>query len=646
MAEANENTGIMITEAERQQLAAWNATQQAYPRDVCVPHLVASQAVQTPDAIALVSGNQAITYQELNQRANSIAHDLRALGVGPDVLVAVCLERSVDMVVSLLAVLKAGGAYVPLDPAYPPSRLTFMLEDAQAHVLITRANLAARLQAQPATIVSIDENANLPTNEDITDPVISVTGAQLAYVIYTSGSTGQPKGVQITHENLLNLIYWHQRAFAVSRADRATQIAGPAFDATVWELWPYLTIGASVSLPDEETRVAPARLRDWLVQHEITVSFLPTALAEQIITLEWPSGAALRYLLTGADTLHRYPSVDLPFTLVNNYGPTEYTVVTTSGAVPPIVRADQRPLIGRPIANTQVYILDEQLRQVPIGVVGELYIGGAGLSRGYLRRPDLTAERFIQHPFSDAPDARVYRTGDLARWLPDGQIAFAGRADAQIKIRGYRIEPGEIVAVLNQHPAVQASVVTAREEADGEKSLVAYVMFASGTHATVSTLQQHLRAQLPEYMVPATFARVDALPLTPNGKLDLTALPAADADNTLRDDVGVEDGPRSVTEERVGEIVASLLNVEHVGPEDNFFLLGGHSLLGAQLLARLSDTFGVDMPLRTLFEGPTVRELSAEIERLVMAYLDTLDEGDVQRLLADGPAPSGWATTA
>lgn len=637
VADAGERYSVtpLITEAERQQLAAWNATQQDYPRDVCVPQLVANQASTRPGAIALEANDHAITYRELNEQANQLAHYLQSVGVGPNTLVGVVMERSLDMVVTLLGVLKAGGAYVPLDPAYPALRLSFMLEDAQTPVLITQQSLAARLPAHNAKVVCLDSDAAMLAQQSTADPVPPATGATLAYVIYTSGSTGQPKGVQITHESLLNLIFWHQQAFALSPADRTTQLAGPAFDATVWELWPYLTIGASVYLPDEDTRVTPVRLRDWLVEKLITITFLPTALAEGIMVLDWPRQTALRYLLTGADTLHRYPSPDLSFTLVNNYGPTENTVVTTSGPVLPATQRDALPSIGRAIANTQVYILDEQLRQVPIGEIGELYIGGASLSRGYLHRPDLTAERFIWHPFSDVPGARLYRTGDLARFLPDGQIAFLGRNDSQIKIRGYRIESDEIVSALNSHPAIEASVVMAtdNEESSGDKSLIAYIVPATGAQVNVTALQEHLRTRLPDYMIPTTFVRLEALPLTPNGKVDRRALPAPTTANTLRDEARSEPQPYTVVEERVSKIASSLLRLDRVGLDDNFFLLGGHSMLGTQIIAQIADTFGVDIPLRTLFDGPTVRELSAEVERLIVSQLESLSDEEVQRLL-------------
>ncbi len=624
----------LLTEIEQRQLAAWNATQQDYPQNACVPRLVAVQAASTPDAVALVAGDQALTYRELNRQANQLAHYLRTLGVGPNVLVGCCVERSPDMVVGLLGILKAGGAYLPLDPSYPTERLSFMLRDAQAPVLVTQQCLATRLPALEAQIVCLDADAVRLSQQSETDPTSEVTVDDLVYVIYTSGSTGQPKGVQITHKSLLNLVFWHQRAFAVTPSDRATQLTSPAFDATGWELWPYLTLGASVYLPDEVTRAAPALLRDWLVSRGITITFLPTPLAESVMALEWPSTPALRLLLTGADTLHHYPSPTLPFAVVNNYGPTETTVVATCGLVPSTPHADMPPSIGRPIANTQIYILDERLQQVPIGAPGELHIGGVGLAKGYLNRPELTAEKFIPHPFSNEPGARLYKTGDLARFLPDGQISFMGRVDQQIKIRGYRIEPNEIVSVLNEHPAIQTSIVVAREDTPGDKRLVAYIVLVPEAHITTSSLRQNLMTRLPDYMIPVSFVRLEAQPLTPNGKLDRDALPAPDATNTVQDRATVT--PRTPLEERLTGIVATLLGMEQVGIDDDFFMLGGHSLLGTQILAQVEDTFGINVPLRTLFEGPTIRQLSVKIEQRILAKLESMSEEEALQLLMQG----------
>jgi amino acid adenylation domain-containing protein len=624
------NTPLLV-ELEQQQSAAGIATEQSYPREPCVPQLVAAQAEATPGAVALVMGDRVLRYGELNRRANQLAHYLQELGVRPGVLVGICVERSLDMVVGLLGILRAGGAYVPFDPAYPVERLHFMLRDAQAPVLVTHHHLAQRFSTQRIQVVCLDADAPALAQQSTANPVSTATVEDLAYVIYTSGSTGQPKGALIAHGGLLNLVCWHQRAFAVTPSDRATQVASPAFDATGWELWPYLTMGASIYLPDEETRVAPTLLRDWLVSCGITTTFLPTALAENVMALEWPPETSLRILLTGADTLHHYPSPSLPFALVNNYGPTETTVVATSGRVLPADHADGPPAIGRPIDNTLVYLLDEHLRQVPMGEPGELYIGGVGLAKGYLNRPELTAERFIPHPFSDEPGARLYKTGDLARSLPDGQIAFLGRIDHQIKIRGYRVEPDEIVSVLNRHPDVQASVVVAREDIPGDRRLVAYIVSVLGAHITQGSLRETLMTHLPDYMIPSAFVRLEALPLTPNGKVDRAALPVPDATNTLRDEIFA--APSTPTEKRLAEIVAPLLGLEQVGIDDNFFLLGGSSLLGTQVITQVAETFGIDLSLRALFDLPTVRELAAEIERRIFARVEALSDEEVLRLL-------------
>jgi amino acid adenylation domain-containing protein len=562
---------LLLTEIE-QQLAVWNATQRSYPLDASVHQLVAMRAADTPDTVALVMGELTQSYRELNERANQLAHYLQTFGVQSNVLVGLCVERSLDMVIGLLGILKAGGGYVPLDPSYPSECLAFMLEDAETPVLVTQQTLAAHLPAIDSRIVCLDAEASVLAQQ----PVTTTTIEDLAYVIYTLGSTGRPKGVQITHSNLLNLLYWHQQAFAVTAADRATQVASPAFDATGWELWPYLSIGASVWLTDEQTRVTPALLRDWLVSQSITISFLPTSLAEQVMALEWPPLAALRYLLTGADVLHLYHSTGLPFTLINNHGPTEATVVATSGIVPPREHAGVLPSIGRPIANTQIYLLDEHLRQVPVGEPGEIYIGGVGLAKGYLNQPELTAERFIAHPFSTQSGVRLYKTGDLARYLPDGQLAFIGRTDHQIKIRGYRIEPGEIVAVLNRHPGVQDSLVIESErEGTGSdsKRLVAYLVptAASETELSVYSLREIMMRYLPDYMIPSAFVVLDKLPMTPNGKVDRAALPRPDEFNILSDEAFV--APSTPIQERLVGIVASLLEVERVGVEDNFFML-------------------------------------------------------------------------
>jgi len=606
-------------------------SQLIYPRGTCVPHLVSGQAAAAPNAIALTHGKLSLTYKELDERANQLAYVLRSLGAGPDGIVGLYLNRSLAMVVGALAILKAGGAYLPLDPSDPPGRLAFVMEDARSPILLTEKSLVDELPVRAHKVVTVDPEGRLAALAT-SEPTLAPTKAEdLAYVIYTSGSTGQPKGVEITHRSLVNLVFWHQRAFRVSSADRASQLSALSFDAAIWELWPYLAAGASVHLPDDLTLSEPEAVRDWMVSQGITIGFLPTPLAERVIRIEWPEKTALRVLLTGADTLHHYPPRTLPFQLVNNYGPTECTVVATSGAVLPEGHTGRLPTIGRPIANTEIYILNEGMQQVPIGELGEIYIGGAGLARGYRNRPDLTSERFVPNPFSSEPDARIYRTGDLARSLPDGQIVFLGRVDEQVKIRGFRVEPAEIVTILDQHPAVKASIVLAREVEPGDKRLIAYFVSAAKLQPTHTELRDFIAARLPEYMTPAIFVKLDALPLNPSGKVNRTDLPEPNAGNILRDISFVE--PRTPIEKRMAEILAALLDLGQVSVEDNFFLLGGHSLLGTQLIARVRGAFGVELGLRTLFESPTVAELSARIQAALLAKLRAMSEAEAHRIL-------------
>jgi acyl-coenzyme A synthetase/AMP-(fatty) acid ligase/acyl carrier protein len=437
----------------------------------------------------------------------------------------------------------------------------------------------------------------------------------LAYVIYTSGSTGRPKGVEITHSNLLNLVHWHQSAFSVSSSDRATMLASPGFDAAVWEIWPYLSAGASLCAPPETTRVSPRTLRDWMLAQQITISFVPTPVAQRLIFLDWPTETPLRFLLTGADVLQQYPPVGLPFTLVNNYGPTECTVVALSGAVTPHEKPAALPPVGRPISNTQIYLLDEDLQQVPTGSIGELHIAGAGVGRGYLNDPELTREKFIPSPFDNNRAARLYRTGDLARALPDGSFEFLGRTDDQIKIRGYRIEPNEVSAALCKHEAVQAGIVIATKDASGDHFLAGYIVLKQGAEVNAGNLRKHLQAHLPDYMIPHAFVVLDSFPLTTNGKVDRAALPAPDSANSLKN--GATSSGPTRTEEMLMPIISTLLKVESINPNDNFFLLGGHSLLGAQLLGEIQHSFQVDLPLRAVFDYPTIAAISAEIDRVL-----------------------------
>ncbi|WP_310489900.1 amino acid adenylation domain-containing protein, partial [Chamaesiphon sp. VAR_69_metabat_338] len=455
-------------------LVKWNDTQLDYPQDKLVHQLFENIAHQYPDAIALVAEDEQLTYKELNIRSNKLAHHLTKFGVKAEILVGLCVERSIDLVVGMLGILKAGGAYVPIDPTYPSERLNLIIQDAKISVLLTRECWRERVENCDIRVICVDKDWESIDREPEANLAHQVGLNNLAYVIYTSGSTGTPKGVEIEQRGLLNLVFWHQHAFTVAPSDRATQIAGVSFDACGWEIWPYLSTGASIYFVDDDIRQMPDRLKDWLVAKAITICFLPTPLAEQFLLLDFPEDAALRILLTGGDKLNNYPQADLSFQLFNNYGPTENTVVTTSGRISIEDRDDLAPVIGRAIANTQVYILDKYLQPVPVGIAGEIYISGDGLARGYLNRPELTAECFIEHTFNNNLTARLYKTGDLARYRGDGNIEFLGRIDDRVKIRGYRIELGEIEAVLNHHPAVQQAVVLMREENE-EKSLLAYI---------------------------------------------------------------------------------------------------------------------------------------------------------------------------
>jgi amino acid adenylation domain-containing protein len=602
---------------------------------------VSSQATATPDAVALTCGTRVLSYRELDERASALADVLRALGIGADVVVGLCAPRALEMVVGALGILKAGGAYLPLDPTYPPARLAFMLADGRVPVVVIGRGVMDQVPSGSHQKVVLDDLGRVvdcPPLSRAAPAKVAATANSLAYVIYTSGSTGQPKGVEITHQSLLNLVHWHQHTFGVTSADRASQVASVGFDAAVWEIWPYLAVGASLHMADDETVSNPESLRDWLVAQRITISFIPTPMAEHLLTLPWPSGTVLRTMLIGGDTLHRYPPVGLPFLLVNNYGPTECTVVATSGPVYSNELTHQLPPIGSPIANTQVYILDESGKQVPMGTAGELHIGGMGVARGYRNRPDLTGERFIPNPFGANPGERLFKTGDVARFLADGQIAFLGRRDEQVKVRGFRVELNEVTATLNEHPDIQQSVVLAREAAPGDTRLIAYFVAVPRSQPTLGELRNFLEARLPDFMVPATFVRLEKLPLTANGKVDRKSLPAADETNILRDSSYT--APRTDIEKTIAGILERLLELEHVDVEENFFALGGHSLMGAQLVARLRDTFGIEMPLRVIFEAPSVAELSSEIDRLLVAKVEAMSEKEVQSLLNSTPETS------
>jgi len=621
----------ILTQPERYQvLVDWNRTEAEFPKDKCVHELFEEQVARTPNGLALADSRRRLTYRELNDESEGFARRLRESGVGPNTRVGVWLERSVEMVVAMLSVWKAGGAYLPVDPGCPVGRLAFMLRDAQAPVLLTQASLRNRVSAETDGIrlVCVDEllgeegdlaRASCGTIERDEGPGNSVarsvsyplkpTSHDLAYVIYTSGSTGQPKGVEIEHRSLVNLIGWHNRTYKVVPCDRASQMATPAFDASVWELWPYLAAGASIHIVDDETRLSSRALGTWLQENRITISFMPTPVVEAVLDEPWPARCLLRALLTGGDLLHGGPREGFPCALVNHYGPTEGTVVTTWTPIPHADRHGKTPPIGRPISNTRVYILDRRLQPVPVGVPGELYIGGESLARGYLGRPDLTADKFIPDPFSGKMGQRLYRTGDLVRYLPNGLIEFLGRLDHQVKIRGFRIELGEIEVVLRQHHAVKDALVLVREDVPGNKHLVAYLAPKPGHVLDGSELRASLLEKLPEYMVPSVFVPLERFPLLPNGKVNRKELPAPDFQCRESEMTGAV--PFTPTERVLAQIWAEVLGLERVGIHDDFFELGGNSLMAVKLQLQVEKALGRRVPLVGFFQAPTVSRFAS-----------------------------------
>ena len=602
----------LLTESEKQQLLVeWNQTQTSYPDHYCIHQLFEEQVVKIPDAIAVIDGEKSLTYEQLNQKANQLAYYLQNLGVKTEDLVGICIERSVLMIIGLLGILKAGAAYIPLDPNYPSERLAYMLEDSAVSVLLTQENLVDTLPNYLGTIFCLDQDGKILDHHPQDNLLHPMTSENLAYVIYTSGSTGKPKGVLIQHQSLLNLVSWHQNAFDITTIDRVTQLAGIAFDASVWEIWPYLTAGACLAIVPPDLLTSPKQLQEWLIAKKITVSFLPTPLAETLIPLDWSPNCPLRLMLTGGDKLNDFPPTSIPFTLVNNYGPTENTVVTTSVKITPDLLTEKAPPIGRPISNTQVYILDQYQQPVPIGIPGELYIGGSGLAKGYLNRPELTDSKFIANPFSQKLSDRLYKTGDLVRYGNDGQIEFVGRIDHQVKIRGFRIELGEIETVLNQHPQVKEAIIIAREDQPGVKRLCAYVI--ASQNLTVSQLRLFLQEKLPQYMVPAFFVLLDAFTLTANGKIDRCALPQPTLE--LEDEAALNLSPGTEKERILAAIWQRVLGLKNISINDNFFELGGDSILAIQIIAQANQA-GLQITPKQLFSHQTIAQLATVAERV------------------------------
>ncbi|MEP6908343.1 MAG: amino acid adenylation domain-containing protein, partial [Pseudoxanthomonas sp.] len=651
----------VLPASEREQLLqTWNQTAAPYPSECGVHELFVEQAARTPDALAVIDGDQSLSYAELDSRADRLAGCLREHGVSTGDYVVTLLERSAALVIAELAILKAGAVYVPLDPRSPPMRQQWTIADCAACLVLADLTLADGADlAVPLLQINLAMIDALPAAESVPVPR---RGGDLAYVMYTSGSTGTPKGVLVPHRAINRLVI-NNAYVTLETGDRVAFAANPAFDASTFEVWMPLLNGGTLVVIDRDTALSPAAFAQALDAYRIDRLWLTVGLFNEMAGAMTSVMPRLKTLIVGGDaldpvTIARVLTQCPPQCLLNGYGPTETTTFATTFVVTHLAEGTTRIPIGRPISNTVTYLLDAHGQPVPLGVIGELYIGGDGVALGYLNRPELTAERFLADPFSTAPHARMYRTGDLARYLPDGDLEFLGRNDHQVKIRGFRIEPGEIQARLAEHPEVRDAAVIVREDSPGNKRLVAYVVSVPGTYVDESNdssthgdevndssgdfaarLRSHLARHLPDYMVPAAYVRLDALPLTPNGKLDREALPAPEGDAYTRRRY---EAPQGAIEQTLAQLWSELLKIEQVGRHDNFFELGGHSLLAVRLLSRLPATFGVELPLATLFARPTLADF-------VAAIVETLAQHGSQQLIPlsrisrDQPLPLSFA---
>ena len=612
----------LLTKAERQLLSEWNDTQRDYVGHQCLHELFEERVERTPNAIAVTYDDEQLSYDELNRRSNQLARHLRKLGVGPEVLVGICVERSIEMIVGLLGILKAGAAYVPLDSSYPLERLSFMLEDAAPGVLLTKENLLEILPSHWGHTICLDSDWAIIADEEEQNLPRIATEENLAYVIYTSGSTGLPKGAMLTHRGVVNCVRWMQETYELDETDRFLLKTSLNFDPSVWELFWTLWVGGRVVVARPEGHLDTAYLVETIRREQVTtVYFVPPMLRAFLEQVGVERASSLRRVICGGEGLpketmdcffERLPGVALH----HSYGPTEASIAATEWLC---VRGMSRGMapIGRPLSNTQIRLLDEHLQLVPVGAAGELYIGGVHVGRGYLNRPELTAEKFVPDPFSREPGSRFYRTGDLARYSVDGNVEFLGRVDSQVKIRGYRIELAEIEAAISSHPAVKTALVEIKAEAGGDKQLVAYLLPQEHVTISAAEVRNFLRAKLPDYMVPSWIVMIAELPLTANGKVDRRRLPAPETIEAEEEQR--TGGPRTPTEEVLAAIWSEVLELTELSMTANFFELGGHSLLATQVVLRIKETFSVEMHLRSLFEFPTVRELASQVEAAINA---------------------------
>ena len=638
---ANPNAHIseleLLTSDERTQLLdGLNDTAVSYPDTLALHQLFEQQVVKTPNDTAVIFEDAELTYQQLNEEANQLAHHLQSLGVQPDQFVGICVERSLDMIMGMLAILKAGAAYLPMDPNYPKDRLAYMLEDTKAAVLVTQSHLVDHLPTDGVHVVQVDAEWDTIKENSTANPQSDVQPHHLAYIIHTSGSTGKPKGVQIPHRNVVNFLETMRQTPGLSANDTLLAITTLSFDIAVLELYLPITTGATLVIASSELAVDGPRMINALDEYGVTVLQATPATWQMLIDAGWEGDKNLK-ALSGGEALPRKLAdelLDRVGVLWNMYGPTETTIWSS---VWQVTEKETPILIGQPIANTQMYILDKNLQPVPVGVPGELHIGGDGVARGYLNRDDLTQERFLPNPFTNNANDRIYKTGDLARFMANGDIECLGRLDFQVKVRGFRIELGEIESVLVQHASVRQGVLTAKEDASGTKILVAYVITESGAELDTAVLRAHLAEQLPHYMIPSIFMAVEEYPLTPNGKVDRRALPDPD-------DTAVTSGqefvvPSNETEEQLVQIWCDILQIEQVGIHNNFFEMGGHSLLAIQIVSRIRDAYDIDITPRQIFDAPTVADLARYVLEQEAAELDIddeeFDDADLADLLDD-----------
>ena len=631
---------ILAARERRQLLEEWNETSSSYPRSACVHHLFEAQVAKDPNAVALVCGESTLTYAALNARANQLARHLAAAGVERGARVGVCLERSAELVVCLLAILKAGGAYVPFDPDTPPQRLFFMLEDTGASILLTDSRSISVLPDLDSRVIAIDRERGEIEAQSDTDLQNEGAALDSAYVIYTSGSTGRPKGICVPHRAVSRLVICTNYVDLTS-SDRIAMCSNVAFDAATFEIWGALLHGGQLISIERDVLLSPSRLASTLRNHEISSIFLTTALFNQIAREVPRAFATLRNVLFGGEasdpeSVRRVLEGDPPQRLLHVYGPTESTTYASWNEIESVEDGARTVPIGQPLSNTTLYILDINMQPVPLGAAGELYIGGDGLAHGYLNQPRMTAEAFVPDPFGRESGGRLYCTGDRVRRLATGAIEFIGRMDDQVKLRGFRIELGEIESALRQHPAIEDATVLLREDAPGDKRLVGYVVESAPVR---SELRTFLKQRLPDYMIPSTIVALDSLPLNANGKVDRGALPAPDVRETRTEDEFVE--PRTLLEQTMAGIWCEVLELKQLGIHDDFFELGGHSLLATQIVSRVRDTFQVEVPLSSLFQRPTVagqievisdlfggREIAEEVAG-ALAKLEGLSEEDV-----------------